>query len=158
MRKEIGAALLASFALTSFSQVAREKYLPNIIINYADDPGYGDLSCYGQRVPCIMRWPGVISEGMICNRLASAIDILPTIAAITGSALPEKKIDGVSLLPLLLGDSQAMPRHEFYYYYQQNTLEAVQKEYWKLVLPHKGISYVGVVPGKDGWHGKNYKH
>jgi arylsulfatase A-like enzyme len=108
----------------------------------------------GQRVPCIMRWPGVISEGVICNKMASAIDILPTIAAITGALLPEKKIDGVSILPLLLGDEKESPRREFYYHYQQNTLEAVQKEYWKLVLPHKGISYVGVAPGNDGWPGK----
>ncbi len=108
----------------------------------------------GQRVPCIMRWPGVIPAGDICNQLASSIDILPTLAAITGVSLPEKKIDGVSLLPLLLGDLGATPRHEFYYYYQQNTLEAVQRDFWKLVVPHKGISYVGAAPGMDGWPGK----
>jgi arylsulfatase A-like enzyme len=108
----------------------------------------------GQRVPCIMRWPGVIPEGEICNRIASSIDILPTLAAITGAGLPDKKIDGISLLPLLLGDKNASPRHLFYYYYQQNSLEGVQLDYWKLVLPHKGISYVGVEPGKDGWPGK----
>jgi arylsulfatase A-like enzyme len=108
----------------------------------------------GQRVPCIMRWTGVIPSGEICNKLASAIDILPTIAEITGAALPKKKIDGISILPLLLGDKTASPRHEFYYYYQQNTLEAVQRDYWKLIVPHKGISYVGVAPGKDGWPGK----
>ena len=108
----------------------------------------------GQRVPCIMRWPGVIPEGEICSKIASAIDILPTLASITGAQLPDKKIDGVSLLPLLLGDNSASPRHNFYYYYQQNSLEGVQKDYWKLVLPHKGISYVGVAPGKDGWPGK----
>ena len=39
----------------------------------------------GQRVPCIMRWPGVIPAGEICNKLASSIDILPTLAAITGA-------------------------------------------------------------------------
>jgi arylsulfatase A-like enzyme len=108
----------------------------------------------GQRVPCIISWPGIIPGGEICNKLASAIDILPTIAAITGATLPDKKIDGVSLLPLLLGDKTAVPRHNFYYYYQQNTLEAVQRDYWKAVLPHRGISYVGVAPGKDGWPGK----
>jgi arylsulfatase A-like enzyme len=108
----------------------------------------------GQRVPCIMRWPGVIPEGEICNKLASAIDILPTLAAITGAQLPEKQIDGVSLLPLLLGDKVSSPRQVLYYYYQQNSLEGVQRNYWKLVLPHKGISYSGSKPGKDGWPGK----
>jgi arylsulfatase A-like enzyme len=108
----------------------------------------------GQRVPCIMRWPGIISEGVICNKLASAIDIMPTLAAITGASLPENKIDGVNILPLLLGDTTASPRHDFYYYYQQNSLEAVQSDYWKLTLPHTGITYVGSEPGKDGWPGK----
>jgi arylsulfatase A-like enzyme len=108
----------------------------------------------GQRVPCLMKWPGIISQGEICNKLASSIDILPTLAEITGAALPGKKIDGVSLLPLILGDKTASPRHNFYYYYQQNTLEAVQRDYWKVILPHKGISNVGVAPGKDGWPGK----
>jgi arylsulfatase A-like enzyme len=108
----------------------------------------------GQRVPCIMRWPGVIPAGEVCNQLACAMDILPTLSAITGAPLPEKKIDGINILPLLLGDKSAAPRHLFYYYYQQNSLEGVQKDYWKLVLPHKSISYLGVAPGKDRWPGK----
>ena len=54
----------------------------------------------------------------------------------------------------MLGKPDASPRHTFYYYYQQNSLEGVQKDYWKLVLPHKGITYVGNDPGKDGWPGK----
>jgi arylsulfatase A-like enzyme len=107
----------------------------------------------GQRVPCIMRWPGVIPQGEICSQLASSIDILPTLAAITGASLPEKKIDGVSILPLMLGDKTASPRHEFFYYYQQNSLEAVQYDFWKLVLPHSGRTYRGVRPGNDGWPG-----
>jgi arylsulfatase len=107
----------------------------------------------GQRVPCIMRWPGVIPAGEICNKLASSIDILPTLAAITGAALPQKKIDGVSILPLMLAEKDALPRHEFYYYYQQNSLEAVQRDYWKLVLPHTYRTYRGLKPGMDGWPG-----
>jgi arylsulfatase len=107
----------------------------------------------GQRVPCIMRWPGVIPAGDICSKLTSAIDILPTLAEITGASLPEKKIDGVSILSLMLGDKTASPRHEFYYYYQQNALEAVQKDYWKLILPHSSRSYRDKEPGSDGWPG-----
>jgi arylsulfatase len=107
----------------------------------------------GQRVPCIMRWPGVIPEGEICNKLASSIDILPTLADITGAQLPQKKIDGVSILPLMLDDENAFPRHEFYYYYQQNSLEGVQRDFWKLVLPHPYRTYRGMKPGMDGWPG-----
>lgn len=107
----------------------------------------------GQRVPCIMRWPGVIPEGVICNKLASSIDILPTLAAITGASLPEKKIDGISILPLMRGEKDASPRHEFYYYYQSNSLEAVQRDYWKLVLPHKYRTYRNQKPGIDGFPG-----
>lgn len=107
----------------------------------------------GQRVPCIMRWPGVIPSGEICNKLVSAMDILPTIAEITGAPLPENKIDGVSILQLLRGDFSVTPRHDLYYYYQQNNLEAVQRDYWKLVLPHSGQTYRGLKPGMDGWPG-----
>jgi arylsulfatase len=108
----------------------------------------------GQRVPCIMRWPGIIPQGEICSKLASSIDILPTLAAITGAPLPEKKIDGVNILPLLLGDREAVPRHNFLYYYRENSLEAVQTDYWKLVLPHVSNQvYRGQKPGMDGWRG-----
>jgi arylsulfatase A-like enzyme len=108
----------------------------------------------GQRVPCIMRWSGVIPSGEICNKITCAMDILPTLAAITGAQLPDNKIDGISFLPMLLGDKTVTPRHNFYYYYQQNSLEGVQKDYWKLVLPHQSRTYVGSEPGKDGWPGK----
>jgi arylsulfatase A-like enzyme len=107
----------------------------------------------GQRVPCIMKWPGVIPEGEICNQLASSIDILPTLAEITGASLPENKIDGVSILSLMQGDKNAEPRNEFLYYYQANALEAVQRDFWKLVLPHSFRTYTGVKPGIDGWPG-----
>ncbi|MCD6201898.1 MAG: sulfatase [Bacteroidales bacterium] len=107
----------------------------------------------GQREPCIMRWPGVIPEGSICNKLSSTIDILPTLAAITGAKLPDHIIDGVNIMPLLKGVPDANPRNVFYYYYHRNSLEAVRKGHWKLVLPHKYRSYVGVLPGHDGFPG-----
>ena len=115
----------------------------------------------GQRVPCLMYWPGNIQEGTICNKLASTIDILPTLAAITNSALPEKKIDGVNILPLLKGDEKANPRESFLYYYRQNSLEAVRKGHWKLVFAHPGRTYIGFKPGADGFPGgtnENFPH
>lgn len=106
----------------------------------------------GQRVPCIMKWKGVIPAGSVCNRLASAIDLLPTLAALTGAALPPKKIDGVNILPLLKGDRASAPRAYFLYYFEENNLEAVRDEGFKLVLPHKHRIYLA--PGNDGYPGR----
>ena len=108
----------------------------------------------GQRVPCIMKWPGVISAGTVCNKLACTIDVLPTLSEITGSPMPEKKIDGVSILSLIRGDPMANPRETLYYYYNKNSLEAIRRGNWKLVFPHLHRSYEEEMPGKDGYPGK----
>lgn len=49
MNQKIPLVMCASFALVSCSQNSRENKLPNIIFILADDLGYGDLSCYGQK-------------------------------------------------------------------------------------------------------------
>ncbi len=116
--------------------------------------GKGNSFEGGQREPCLMWWPGHIAPGTICNRLASTIDLLPTIAEITSAPLPEKKIDGVNILPLLLGDETANPRESFLYYYRKNSLEAVRIGTWKLVFAHPGRTYVGFKPGFDGFPGQ----
>ncbi len=115
----------------------------------------------GQREPCIVKWPGHVPEGIICNKLASTIDLLPTFAAITNADLPKKKIDGVNILPLLLGEANANPRESFLYYYRKNNLEGVRKGDWKLVFAHPGRTYHGFEPGRDGFPGKvdeNFNH
>jgi len=106
----------------------------------------------GQRVPCIMSWPGNTPEGSVCSRIASTIDLLPTFVEISGAAKPRKKIDGISVLPLLRGNNEASPRDVFYYFYGRS-LEAVRKNNWKLVFPHPHRSYEGLVPGNNGWPG-----
>ncbi len=105
----------------------------------------------GQREPCIMRWPGKIPAGTICNKIASTLDLLPTIANIIGATLSSNKIDGINILPLLLQEANANPRNELAYYYKTNDLEAVRKERWKLVFPHLGRTYKNNLPGRDGW-------
>lgn len=104
----------------------------------------------GQRVPCLMRWPGRIAPGTLCDKLAAGIDLLPTLAEIAGAPLPERKIDGVSLLPLLRQETDASPRTSFLYYYRANDLEAVTDGRFKLVFPHHHRSYEGFLPGNDG--------
>lgn len=115
----------------------------------------------GQRVPCLMYWKGTISPGTVNNGLVSGIDILPTIAEIAGAPLPEKKIDGISILPLIKGETDESPRKSFWYYYRRNNLEAVQDGRWKLVFQHPGRTYSGFEPGKDGKPGQvneNFAH
>jgi arylsulfatase A-like enzyme len=110
----------------------------------------------GFRVPCIMKWPGVIPAGTVCNQIASSIDVLPTIAAIVKADLPAAKIDGIDVLPQWKGDFITNPRQE-YFYYSGNTLNAVRLNNWKYVFPHNLSSNVGSTVGKDGWPGVTQK-
>jgi arylsulfatase A-like enzyme len=60
----------------------------------------------GIRVPCFVRWPGRVAAGRDLDRLANPIDWLPTLAQAAGAAVPtDRAIDGVSLLPLLTGQT-----------------------------------------------------
>ena len=107
----------------------------------------------GQKVPCIMRWPGKIPSGTVCTQLAATLDILPTIAHITQADVPKQTIDGVNISSLLFNPQSKSVRENLYYYYRQNSLEAVRNEQFKLVLPHEGRSYEHQLPGKDGYPG-----
>lgn len=106
----------------------------------------------GQRVPFIVAWQGKVPAGTICNQLGCAIDILPSFAEVAGTKLPANKIDGVSLVELWKGNTNARPRTDLYYYYGRNNLNAVRKDDWKLVLPHTWDSY-DTIPGNGGMGG-----
>ena len=108
----------------------------------------------GNRVPCIVYWKGHTQPGTICNRLAVNIDLFPTFAEITGAPLPERKIDGVSILSLIEGQEGANPRESFVYYYHKNDLEAVTDGEFKLVFPHRYVTYGAYAPGNDGMPGQ----
>ena len=66
----------------------------------------------GIRVPCFWRWPGKLAPGKAIDRIASVIDLTPTILEACGLAKPAGvPFDGVSLWPLLTGkiDPSAWP-------------------------------------------------
>jgi len=105
----------------------------------------------GVRVPGIFSMPGTIPAGQESDALATTMDILPTIAALTGTNLPERKIDGHNILPLLTGKTDESPYDAFYYYYG-GELHAVRVGQWKLHVPHKWRKVV--TKGKDGHPGK----
>lgn len=114
----------------------------------------GKGSCWegGLRVPFIARWPGQVPAGVVSNAMASALDVLPTLADLCHTDPPARRIDGVSLVPLLRGDAAAQPREAFYFYFDENNLKAVRRGPWKLVVPHGSRTYAGL-PGRDGFPG-----
>ena len=90
----------------------------------------------GQRVPCVMRGPG-IPVGSTCSALMSTIDLLPTFASIVGKSLPNgKKIDGLNSEALLTGKSSSI-RNEFLYYTSRGEIQGIRQGEWKLLIKNK---------------------
>ncbi|MBI1226881.1 MAG: sulfatase-like hydrolase/transferase [Bacteroidetes bacterium] len=117
--------------------------------------GKGTAFDGGLKVPCIMRWPGKIAPGTICNNMVAAMDLLPTIAKLCGAKQPSNQIDGVDIWPLLEQSSEEPPRDEFAYYYDRNNLKGIRKGQWKLTFPCNTQTYkVATAIGNDGWPGK----
>jgi arylsulfatase len=100
----------------------------------------------GWRVPCAIRWPGMIKPGTISNEIFSHTDMLPTLLAVAGEPdIVEKlkkghkagnktfkvHIDGYNLLPLLKGEAKENPRKGFFYWSDDGDLLAVRYENWK---------------------------
>jgi arylsulfatase A len=89
----------------------------------------------GQRVPCIMWAPGRIPAGSSSDALVSTIDLLPSLATLADSKLPENgnRIDGLDLSPTITGGAPS-PRDEFIYYNAQGGLDGIRRGDWKLLL------------------------
>lgn len=91
----------------------------------------------GIRVPCLVYWPGKITQGLVQPAMATMADWLETLArwgGVQASALP--RTDGQNLEPLLKGKKSAAPREYASYYVGQ--LEAYIYGDWKIHLPKKG--------------------
>ena len=102
----------------------------------------------GVRVPCIMRWPGVIPAGRTCDEVCATIDLVPTIGKLIGAKLPERKLDGLDIGPLLK-DPDAKSPHDVLYFYAGTELQALRGGKWKLHFPHPYLT-VAAEPGVGG--------
>jgi arylsulfatase len=102
----------------------------------------------GFRVPCAIRWPGVIEPGTINNELFAHEDMLPTLLAAAG--VPDVKeqlkkgykvgnktfkvhLDGYNITDALAGKAKT-PRKEFFYFNDDGALVALRYENWKLTF------------------------
>ena len=102
----------------------------------------------GYRVPCVIRWPGIIKPGTVINEIGSHEDIMETLLAAAGNPnvkeelLTGKKVgnktfkvhlDGYNLLPALKGESD-WPRKEFMYWTDDGNLAAMRYGDWKFTF------------------------
>jgi len=128
--------------------------------------GKGTVFEGGIREPCVARLPGVIPPGTVSDALLSSIDVLPTVAALTGEPLPVdrdgfcevagKRIDGhdrrgafAATEPPAASDAVTQ-----WYYFKTGELQAVRRGRWKLLLPHSANSMAGQERGRDGRSGR----
>ena len=100
----------------------------------------------GFRVPCVIRWPGVIKPGTVINDICAHEDLIPTFAAAAGDPDVVNKcltgyqangktfkvhLDGYNLMPFLKGEVKQSPRKEFIYWSDDGDLMAIRYEQWK---------------------------
>ena len=91
-----------------------------------------DLYEGGIRVPMIAVWANKIKAQSQTGHISAFWDIMPTVAEIIGSPLPEN-IDGVSFLPTLLGQDQKEHKYLYWEFHELGGRKAVRKGDWKLV-------------------------
>ena len=101
----------------------------------------------GLRVPCVVRWPGVIEPGTVFNDIMSHEDWAPTVLAAVGDADIKDKLkkghrigdqtykvhlDGYNFKPLFKGETDEGPRREIFYFDDNANLNAVRVDQWKI--------------------------
>src|SRR5262244_663176 len=125
----------------------------------------------GFRVPCLIKWPGVIQPGTIINDLCAHEDFIPTFAAANGDTdLVERTkkgttlngrqfkvhLDGFNLLPFLKGDAKETPRQEFLYWSDDGDLMALRVRNWKVSFMEQHVE-VGPKTPLGVWQGNFLK-
>jgi arylsulfatase A len=101
----------------------------------------------GQRVPAIFWWPGTIPAGSTFTGMGSTLDMMATVAALTGTQPPQdRQLDSHDLSPVLRGKQETSPRRVFYYWTRAK-LHAVRRGPYKLhLLQREPVHYGREVP------------
>ena len=94
--------------------------------------GKRDLLEGGVRVPFLMQWEGVLSRGAVYRHPVSTIDIVPTALAAAGLP-PDPKLDGVNLLPYVIGKISGPPHENICWRAQGAAGWAIRQGDWKLL-------------------------
>ena len=91
-----------------------------------------DLYEGGICIPMIARWPGHIKSGTTSNQVWAFWDFLPTVADIAGTKTPAG-IDGISMLPALLGRPQQNHEYLYWEFHENGFTQAVRMGDWKAI-------------------------
>ncbi len=120
----------------------------------------------GFRVPCMVRWPGVIKPGTIINEIMSQEDWMPTLLAAAGEPEIVEKLkagytvgdktfkihaDGSNFLPFLKGEVKKSPRDTIFYFGQGGELNAVRWDNWKVHFAVQTGNIATGVRSIPGW-------
>lgn len=93
----------------------------------------------GVREPFVARFPHLIPKHLVCNGVASTMDILPTAARLCGAPLPDKPLDGVDIWPLMTGQVEELNRDVLLYFDSWN-LQCARLGKWKLHVSRYNIA------------------
>lgn len=107
----------------------------------------GTLNEGGLRVPMLVRWPGQVPAGRVSDAPWYFADLLPTLAELAGATAP-KNIDGVSVLPTLLGKPQNLAERFMYWERPSKKFQqAARRGDWKALRPgpHEPLQLFDVV-------------
>lgn len=92
----------------------------------------------GQRVPCVIRWPARIPRGLVVEEMASALDLLPTLARICEAPAPEDRtLDGHDIGALLGLGGTAPSSDRSFLSIAGGNIEAIRVGRWKLHVRKK---------------------
>jgi arylsulfatase B len=114
---------------------------PTIELTSSNAPlrgGKGSMYEGGLRTPFMLQWKAKLPGGQEYNHAISSMDLFPTCAAAAQAKIPEN-LDGVDLMPFLLGEKNEAP-HEILYW-RQGSRTALRKGDWKIVFN----------PGSGAW-------
>lgn len=90
----------------------------------------------GMREPCVVWWPGQIPAGSVSDELTSTLDLLPTLASLSGADVPsDRMLDGFNIWPILNRPVDSVSPRDYFYYYQMDQLQALRDDRWKIHLP-----------------------
>ena len=100
----------------------------------------GDVFEGGIRVPFLVQWKGELPTGVVSRKPVISLDVFATAAAVAKTPIPKnRRIDGVNLIPYLIGESNERPHDILFWRLRQRT--AIRVNDWKLLRnPRRGSS------------------